>query len=159
MNTKMRDSRTSAYAPNSMKARVQRVVRGRRFRMDSPVTEADIHHPTDSGLLADAVRRVTRRARRLRASMTASIPIQDRARCVKRRILEIGKVLKRRTGEAVIKVRRITEELARIGVVQGRAVTQLVDAAKAQIAVLDQSAAHRVASPTSSNPPQLSNVT
>jgi IS5 family transposase len=126
--------------------RADKVVRGRRFRMDSTVTEADIHHPTDAGLLADAIRRVTRRARRLRASMTAaSVPIRDRARSVKHRILEIGKVLKRRTGEAVAEVRRITEELARIGAVQGRAVAQLVDVAKAQIAVLDQAAAHRVA--------------
>ncbi|NMP25124.1 ISNCY family transposase [Sulfobacillus harzensis] len=129
-------------------ARLQadKVIRGRRFRIDSTVTEANIHHPTDSGLLGDAIRRVTRRARRLHTIIKeAPVPVRDRARSVKRRILEIGKVLKRRTGEAVAEVRRITEELARIGVAQGRAVGRLIDGAKEQIAVLDQAAAHRVA--------------
>ncbi len=123
-----------------------KVIRGRRFRIDSTVTEADIHHPTDAGLLADAIRRVTRRVRRLQAVIQeAPTPIRDRARSVKRRILEIGKVLKRRTGEAVAEVRRITEELARIGIAQGRAVAQLIEAAQEQIAVVDQAVAHRVA--------------
>ncbi|POB09667.1 transposase [Sulfobacillus sp. hq2] len=114
--------------------------------MDSTVTDADIHHPTDPGLLADAIRRVTRRARQLHAAIQkAPIAIRDRARSVKRRILEIGKVLKRRTGEALTEVRRITEEVAKIGLSQGRAVAQLLDAAKKQIAMEDQVAAHRIA--------------
>ena len=122
--------------------REDKVIRGRRFRMDSTVTEADIHHPTDAGLLADAIRR----ARQLHAVIKEGpTPIRDRARSVKRRSLEIGKVLKRRTGEAVAEVRRITEELARIGLAQGRAVAQLLDAAKEQIAVVDQAGAHRIA--------------
>ena len=122
--------------------RADKVIRGRRFRMDSTVTEADIHHPTDAGLLADAIRR----ARQLHAVIKEGpTPIRDRARSVKRRSLEIGKVLKRRTGEAVAEVRRITEELARIGLAQGRAVAQLLDAAKEQIAVVDQAGAHRIA--------------
>ncbi len=75
----------------------------------------------------------------------ACTPIRDRACSVKHRVLEIGKVLKRRTGEAVAEVRRITEELARIGQAQGRAVAYLIDVAKEQIAVGAQAATHRVA--------------
>ena len=74
-----------------------------------------------------------------------AIPIRNRARSVQRRLLEIGKVLRRRTGEAVTEVRRITEDLARLGEAQGRAVARLIDAAKEQIPVLNQAAARRVA--------------
>lgn len=89
----------------------EKILRGRRFRMDSTVTEADIHHPTDSGLIADGIRRLTRVARRLQDPVAeAPVKIRDRARSVKKKILEIGKVLQRRTDEAVETVRRITEE-------------------------------------------------
>jgi len=36
------------------------VVFGRKLRIDTTVTETDIHYPTDSGLLGDAVRVLTR---------------------------------------------------------------------------------------------------
>ena len=36
------------------------VVRGRKLRVDTTVAETDIHYPTDSGLLGDAVRVMTR---------------------------------------------------------------------------------------------------
>lgn len=64
---------------------------------------------------------------------------------MKHRILDIGKVLKRRPGAAVAEVRRITEELAQIGLAQGRAVAQLLDVAREQMAGVDPSAAHRIA--------------
>ncbi len=81
-------------------------LRGRRFRIDSTVTDADIHHPTDSGLLADGIRRLTRVARQVQAELPVPGPrIRDRARAAKRRILAIGKRLRRRTGDAVTQVR------------------------------------------------------
>ena len=109
----------------------EKIVRGRRFRMDSTVTEADIHYPTDSGLIADGIRRLTRYARQLQSRLKPSpVTIRDRARSVKKKILAIGKVLQRRTGEAVQTVRQITEELAHLGEAQGRAVARLVQVAK-----------------------------
>jgi IS5 family transposase len=109
----------------------EKIIRGRRMRIDSTVIEADIHHPTDAGLLADGIRRLTRAARKLAAQVPAApVRIRDRARSVKRKILAIGKVLQRRTGEAVDAVRQITEDLARIGVAQRRAVARLIAAAK-----------------------------
>jgi IS5 family transposase len=111
------------------------VVRGRRFRIDSTVTDADIHYPTDAGLLADGIRRLTRVARQVQAVLPATGPqIRDRARAVKRRLLAIGKVLRRRTGEAVAQVRRITEDLARVGAAQIRAVERVAAAVEAAVA-------------------------
>src|SRR5437867_6810573 len=38
----------------------KRIVRGRRLRLDTTVVETDIHYPTDSSLLGDGVRVLTR---------------------------------------------------------------------------------------------------
>ena len=49
-------------------ARSLRVTRGRKLRVDGAVVETNIHHPTDSALLSDGVRvlsRLLRRARRM----------------------------------------------------------------------------------------------
>ena len=46
-------------------ARQQRVVRGQRLRVDTTVVETNIHYPTDSTLLADGVRVLTRTMRQL----------------------------------------------------------------------------------------------
>lgn len=91
-------------ANRAVTARLQaeKIIRGRRLRMDSTVIEADMHHPTDSGLIADGIRRVTRVARQLGATLEgASVPIRNRARAIQHRILAIGKVFRRRTEEAV----------------------------------------------------------
>ena len=45
--------------------RRRRVIRGRRLRVDTTVVETNIHYPTDSTLLADGVRVITRTLRRL----------------------------------------------------------------------------------------------
>lgn len=72
----------------------EKVLRGRRFRIDSTVTDADIHHPTDAGLLADGIRRLTRVAHQAQALLPdgPAQTIRDRGRAVQRRILAIGKV-------------------------------------------------------------------
>src|SRR5438477_3930831 len=41
-------------------ARERGVVRGRKMRVDTTVVETNIHHPTDSGLLGDGARVLTR---------------------------------------------------------------------------------------------------
>src|ERR671933_917067 len=45
-------------------ARARKVTRGRKLRLDSTVVETDIHHPSDSTLLADGVRVLSRLVRR-----------------------------------------------------------------------------------------------
>lgn len=111
-----------------------KVVRGRRFRIDSPVTDADIHHPTDSGRLADGIRRLTRVARRVQAMLPPTGPrVRDRARAVKRRILAIGKLLRRRTGDTVTQVRQITAEWAQRGAAHLRTVHRVAAAVDAAV--------------------------
>ena len=48
-------------------ARQRGVIRGRKMRVDTTVVESNIHYPTDSGLLDDGARVLTRMMKRLRA--------------------------------------------------------------------------------------------
>src|SRR3989442_4798766 len=50
----------------------QKLLRSRRLRADTTVMEADIRHPTDSGLCAHAISRLGRTVRRIRAAGLAS---------------------------------------------------------------------------------------
>lgn len=91
----------------------ERRFRPRALRVDSTVTEADIRYPTDSRLCADAVRVVTRAARRLQGAVpAASAHVRDRGRAVGRRLRALGRTLTRRTEEAKRSVQRLTEEAA-----------------------------------------------
>ena len=50
-------------------ARSLKVTRGRKLRVDTTAVETDIHFPTDSGLVGDGVRVVSRLLRRARAAL------------------------------------------------------------------------------------------
>src|ERR671939_1811408 len=63
-----------------------KVTRGRKLRIDSTVVETTIHHPSDSGLLADGVRVLSRLVRRAGALLGcgAAPLVRDRTRSAKR---------------------------------------------------------------------------
>lgn len=71
-------------------ARQRGVTRGQRLRVDTTVVETNIHYPTDSTLLADGVRVLTRTMKRIveRARLDGE-HIRDRTRSVGRRVFEI----------------------------------------------------------------------
>ncbi len=74
-------------------ARDTGVTAGRRMRVDTTVVETDIHHPTDSTLLGDGVRVLTRAMRKITEIAGAvGTKLRDRSRSVKLRLLEIGRV-------------------------------------------------------------------
>ena len=98
------------------KAKEEKLFKSRnKVRVDTTVVEANIHHPTDSSLIADTVRVVTRLVKQVQAAAgNARSTVRDRTRSIKKRVLAITKVLKRRTGESIQEVRRITGEIADI---------------------------------------------
>jgi len=57
----------------TLKLREEKVVRGRKVRIDSTVVDADIHYPTDSGLIADGVRRLARLGRKIRTAVGGTV--------------------------------------------------------------------------------------
>jgi IS5 family transposase len=67
------------------------VVTGRKMRVDTTVVETNIHYPTDSTLLNDGVRVLTRVMNKVAAFVgEAGAKLRDYSRSVKRRVLEIA---------------------------------------------------------------------
>jgi Transposase domain (DUF772)/Transposase DDE domain len=67
------------------------VTHGRRFRIDTTVVETNVHYPTDSTLLQDSVRVLTRTMHQASAALgDAKGRVRNRLRSVMRRVLLIG---------------------------------------------------------------------
>jgi IS5 family transposase len=85
--------------------------RARAVRVDSTVVEADVKHPTDSGLAAHGVRALAREARKLAALLKDSeARVRDRSRAMGRTLRAISRTVRRRTGEAKGEVLRLTAQ-------------------------------------------------
>src|SRR5215472_5053043 len=70
----------------------QRVAEGRRRRVDTTVVETNIHYPTDSSLLDDGVRVLTRTMKKITKVVgKVGVKLRDRSRSVKLRALEIAR--------------------------------------------------------------------
>jgi IS5 family transposase len=68
------------------------VTHGRRFRIDTTVVETNVHYPTDSSLLRDGVRALTRTMHRASAALgDRRGRVRDRRRSIGRRVLIIGR--------------------------------------------------------------------
>jgi transposase, IS5 family len=68
---------------------------GARLRTDTTAVETNIHHPTDSSLLADSLRVLTRSLKRIaKGCQGARLEVVDHARAAKRRVLEICRAAK-----------------------------------------------------------------
>jgi IS5 family transposase len=67
------------------------VTHGRRFRIDTTVVETNVHYPTDSTLLRDGMRVLTRTMQRASVALgDARGHVRNRLRSVTRRVLMIG---------------------------------------------------------------------
>jgi len=78
-------------------AQEKRIVQGRQLRVDTTVVETDIHYPTDSSLLGDGVRVLTRTMRRI-AQIAGAVGtrLRDRTRSVRHRVIEIARASRSR---------------------------------------------------------------
>jgi len=109
----------------------KRVVRGRRLRVDTTVVETDIHYPTDSSLLGDGVRVLTRTMKRIaEVAGRAGTRLRDRTRAVGYQVRQIARASRSRvpqgherlkayyrkllyhTARVVGQAKRFTEEVA-----------------------------------------------
>ena len=76
-------------------AREQGVAKGRKLRTDTTVVETNIHYPTDSTLLGDGIRVLSRGLKRLAAEcQEGALKVVDHGRAVKHRLLEICRAAK-----------------------------------------------------------------
>ena len=75
----------------------KRIVRGRRLRVDTTVVETDIHYPTDSSLLGDGVRVLTRTMKRIaEIAGRAGTRLRDRTRAVGYQVRQIARASRSR---------------------------------------------------------------
>jgi len=96
-----------------------KLLRTNRVRADTTVVPADVAYPTDSGLLAKAIRRIAVTGRRIQAAGGATrTRLRDRSRAAGKRAHGIAAKLRLRSAqgrdEAQATVQRITGELAEL---------------------------------------------
>ena len=76
-------------------AQARKVIRGRKMRVDTTVVESNIHYPTDSGLLNDGARVLTRTMKKIEAKAGGlKKKIRDRKRSITRRVIAIAHALR-----------------------------------------------------------------
>jgi IS5 family transposase len=85
-----------------LKLKESKVVRGKKLRIDTTVVESDIHYPTDTGLLNDGIRVVSRFVGKLKKALPKiGKRFVNHTRLAKKLYLRLVKVLKSRTGQNV----------------------------------------------------------
>ena len=78
----------------------RRIVRGRRLRLDTTVVETHIHYPTDSSLLGDGVRVLTRAMKRMtQIAGRAGTRLRDRTRAVGYQVRQIARASRSRVAQ------------------------------------------------------------
>ena len=93
-------------------AREQHVVEGRKMRVDTTVVETNIHYPTDSSLLGDGVRVLTRVMKQVTAiAGTVGARLRDRRRSVRHRLWEIGRIARSKGAQRQEKLTRAYQRL------------------------------------------------
>lgn len=76
-------------------ARREQIASGRKLRTDTTVVESNVHYPTDSTLLQDGVRVLTRVIKSISDECAdGAVKVVDRGRATKHRVLEIARAAK-----------------------------------------------------------------
>jgi IS5 family transposase len=113
------------------------VTTGSKMRVDTTVVEANIHHPTDSGLCEDSIRVLSRAMRRLLAlGVESKGGFCNVSRSVQRRLREIAQAVRLRGDKAKRASKKPYKRLLRI---TGRVIRQAeaaVNTAKAKVGSL-----------------------
>jgi IS5 family transposase len=93
-------------------AQQQHVVEGRKMRVDTTVVETNIHYPTDSSLLGDGVRVLTRTMTQVAAiAGQVGATLRNRHRSVTRRLWEIGRIARSKGAQRQEKLTRAYRQL------------------------------------------------
>jgi len=91
------------------------VVRGRQLRVDTTVVETNIHYPTDSSLLDDGARVLTRTMQKIeRKTGGLKRKVRNRMRGVTKRVISIGHALRQKGAEGEEKRQQEYRQLLRL---------------------------------------------
>jgi IS5 family transposase len=104
-------------------AQENKVVAGRKMRVDTTVVETNIHYPTDSSLLGDGVRVLTRLMKKVTAiAGQVGTKLRDRTRSLKLRVVEIARASRSKSPQGQARMKdRYEKLLAGTGRVVGQA--------------------------------------
>ena len=123
---KMPDAKTmgrwgSALGPEPIKqfhqrlvkiAQANNVVEGRRMRVDTTVTETNIHYPTDSSLLGDGARVLIRTMKKItKIAGDVGTKLRDRSRAVKLRTLDVARTARSKAKQSQGKLKETYRKL------------------------------------------------
>ena len=90
----------------------EKIVQGRKMRVDTTVVETNIRYPTDSGLLGDGVRVLIRGMKKIEEiAGQVGARLRDRSRSVKLRVLEIGRAARSQGEQSQNKLQQAYEKL------------------------------------------------
>lgn len=91
------------------------IVKGRKMRVDTTVVETNIHYPTDSSLLGDGARVLTRTMKKIekRADGKLQRKVRDRTRSVNKRVIAIATASRHKGPAGEEKRRKEYKELLR----------------------------------------------
>ena len=98
-----------------LKLKEGKFVRGKKLRIDTTVVESDIHYPTDTGLLHDSIKVVTRVVSKLKKLVPGiGKRFVKHTRKAKQVYLGQMKLMKRRTGQDKAALKKTQKQLADI---------------------------------------------
>jgi IS5 family transposase len=116
-------------------ARSLKVSRGRKLRVDSMVVETNIHHPTDSALLSDGVRVLSRLLRRAKKALPIEVAHQlgkeafrTRNRSVRRVAQQLHRIARRKGEKAREQLKEAYRKLITITQASCTQATEVVEA-------------------------------
>ena len=114
-----------------LKLKESKVVRGKKLRIDTTVVESDIHYPTDTGLMNDGIRVVTRVITRLKKLLPGiGRQFVKHTKKAKKLYLSLMKFMKGRTGQDDKALRETRDKLVEISetvIADGQAVQVELD--------------------------------
>jgi IS5 family transposase len=98
-----------------LKLKEEKMVRGRKLRLDTYVVEANIHYPTDTSLLGDGIKVITRVVSRLKkAGLAADVSFVNHTRKLKKVLSSISRRLRERVRASSPRLVKAKEELLKL---------------------------------------------
>jgi IS5 family transposase len=118
-------------------AQEEGVIQGRKLRVDTTVVETNIHYPTDSSLLGDGARVLTRTMKKIESEAgRLKRKVRNRTRSISKRVVAIATASRHRGEEGEVKRRKQYKELLRYS-------RQILNDAKRVIAEVEEMSTKR----------------
>jgi len=119
-------------------AQAKGVIHGRRMRVDTTVVETNIHYPTDSSMLGDGARVLTRTMQKIeqRAGGKLKRKVRDRLRSVNKRVIAIATASRHKGPEGEERRKKEYRDLLRLS-------RQILNDAKRVMADMEEMPARR----------------